>query len=747
MNRVSGRRPALFPSSSFHAEVKSKFERAVALHRQGELSDAEKSCRSLLQIAPNNFEALHLLGLLMHAQGRSLDALDAIREALQKRPNDAATILNYGGILGQLGRFEEALASFRQVIEIQLDCAKAFYNQGSVLNSLNRFNEALSSFDKAIELEPDYAEAFNNRGMSLAQLGHFDDALVSYDKAVTLSPNFAEAFNNRGISFAELGRFEDALASYDRAITVSPDFAEAFNNRGNAFHALKRYEEALTSYSKAIVLKPTYAVAFNNRGNTLKELKRLTEALASVDKSVVLKPSGPEAFNNRGNILKELHRFEEALASYDQAIAIKADYSEAFNNRGNVLKELNRYDDALKSYETAVAFKPDNSEALNNHAIALTELGRLPEARQSAEQAIRLAPRKPFYYHTLGNIYPYIAGDSRISAMEGLLRDAASLSREDRIYLHFALAKAYEELGQPNTAFKQLLQGNELKRGQIAYDETKTLGSMNQIRATLTSDFFRTRPPTGNRSSVPVFIIGMPRSGSTLVEQILASHPRAFGGGELEHFPRALENMQLKWQRSGTAPMLVSDITNDAFRELGACYLAKIERLSPGAARITDKMTGNFNFAGLIHLSLPNALIIHTIRNPVDTCISCFSKLFNDGTLNYTYDLAELGRYYKHYQALMAHWHAVLPRGRILDVQYEELVANLEPQARRIVAYCGLDWDSRCLGFHQTTRAVRTISATQVRQPIYQTAVGRWRRYEEFLSPLLVELNSHSAMQ
>jgi Sulfotransferase family len=291
-------------------------------------------------------------------------------------------------------------------------------------------------------------------------------------------------------------------------------------------------------------------------------------------------------------------------------------------------------------------------------------------------------------------------------------------------------------LGKPENAFGQLLAGNALKRRQLTYNEAKALGAMNHAQAVFTSEYIRTRPNTGNPSSVPVFIVGMPRSGSTLVEQILASHSQVFGGGELRHFRRAVEG--IRTERGGST--LVSAMTDGDFRDLGARYLAEIERLAPGAARITDKMPGNFNLAGLIHLALPNASIIHTVRDPVDTCISCFSKLFGEGELTYTYDLAELGRYYRHYQALMAHWHHVLPPGRILDVHYEDVVADLEGQARRIIAHCGLEWDAHCLAFHRTERPVRTASATQVRQPIYNSAIGRWRVHKPLIGALLAGL-------
>jgi len=372
--------------------------------------------------------------------------------------------------------------------------------------------------------------------------------------------------------------------------------------------------------------------------------------------------------------------------------------------------------------------------------VVLLQLGHLSEARAALEQAVELAPSKAKYRRDLAEITRFLAGDVHLAALEKLVTDSATFSVDDQIELHFALGKAYEDVGRHREAFRQWLDGNALKRQQITYDEAATLGGLDRFRSVFTSELIRTRQDVGDPSPVPVFIVGMARSGTTLVEQILASHPQVFGGGELTSFSSAVQGIQTTLGGSTTFPELMSGMTGEDYRDLGARYLAEIKRLATNSIRITDKAPGNFMFAGLIHLALPNAQIIHTIRDPLDTCLSCFSKLFNEGQ-NHTYNLAELGRYYRHYQALMAHWHRVLPPGRILDVSYEAVVADLEGQARRIIAHCGLNWDQRCLAFHQTVRPVLTASAAQVRQPIYNSAVGRWRVYEEALGPLFAELS------
>jgi tetratricopeptide (TPR) repeat protein len=687
------------------AEVPALFAEGIALHQAGRLADAEKIYYQILATRPDHFDSLHLLGVIFHQRGNHADAVHQIDSALK---------INSNSIF-------------------------ALNNRGVALKELKRFEEALASCDRALVLRPDYAEALSNRGNILKELNRFEEALASYDRALAVQPDYVEALSNRGLILHKLMRFEEALASYDLAVKVWPDSAGLLFNRGNVLKELKRFEEALTSYDRALTVRPDYAEALCNRGLILQELERLEEALASCDRALALQPDLAEALCNRGLILHKLKRFEQALASYDLALKVQPSYAEVLFNRGNTLKELKRFEEAVTSYERALTVRPHAPEVHNNLGVALMQLGRLSEARAAMEQAIELAPNKPNYRRNLGDITRFVTGDAHLAALEKVAEDAAALPVDDRIELHFALAKVYGDLGRHAEAFTQWLDGNALKRRQVTYSEAATLDGLDHIRAAFTSELIRTWRNFGNPSSVPIFVVGMARSGSTLVEQILASHPKVFGGGELKHFEAAVKGIRTAPGGAATFPELMSGMIGEDYRDLGARYLAETERLAPSATHITDKMPMNFMFAGLIHLALPNAPIIHTVRDPVDTCLSCFSKLFTEGQ-DHTYDLAELGRYYRHYQSLMAHLHRILPTGRILDVRYEDVVADLEGQARRIIAHCGLNWDPRCLDFHQTERPILTASAAQVRQPIYNYAIGRWRVHEKVLQPLLAEL-------
>jgi hypothetical protein len=357
------------------------------------------------------------------------------------------------------------------------------------------------------------------------------------------------------------------------------------------------------------------------------------------------------------------------------------------------------------------------------------------------QRALQLSPRNPSYLLNLSELKRFAAGDPDLATLEELAAAGEALPAKKQIDLHFALAKVYQDLGRRDDAMRQMLAGNALKRQHISYDEAAALTGLERIVDVFTPDLIRSLAGAGDPSAMPVFIVGMPRSGTTLIEQILASHPQAFGGGELPTMNVIAAGLGALAGCSVPFPDVMVQLSRHGLQRAAARYAAEITRLAPDATRVTDKLPSNFRLAGLIHLMLPNAPIIHAVRDPLDTCFSCFSKLFATGQ-HQTYDLGELGRYHRHYQRVMEHWRRVLPAGRIIDVCYEDVVTDLEGEARRIVAHCGLEWDDRCLDFHKTARPVRTASAVQVREPIYRSAVGRAKQYAPYLAPLLTALSA-----
>jgi tetratricopeptide (TPR) repeat protein len=390
----------------------------------------------------------------------------------------------------------------------------------------------------------------------------------------------------------------------------------------------------------------------------------------------------------------------------------------------------------LQNLQKALAIRPEYAEAHANLGLVLESLGKIEEATQAFEKAIEHAPTVAKFYRMLFSCKKAVAGDKHLAAMIELARHAVSLPRVEQIELHFGLGKVFADLKQYDLSFRHLLEGNTLKRQEIAYDEGATLRTLDCIRAIFTSQFMLSKQGLGNRSTQPVFILGMPRSGSTLVEQILASHPLVFAAGELDHFERVVTLFAGQQGSHVSSPEQIRKIAEADLFRLGTFYLRKVWNLAPHAVRVTDKMPSNFRFTGLIHLALPNARIIHTRRDPVDTCVSCFSTLFAQSQ-PFAYELGELGRYYRAYEQLMDHWRSVLPEGVMLEVRYEDLVTDFEAQVRRVLAHCGLEWDQACLAFYNAKRSVKTASAAQVYQPLYSSSVGRGKCYSDLLRPLL----------
>jgi tetratricopeptide (TPR) repeat protein len=715
------------------------FNLGLTLERQGRLEASLVSHNRALELKPAYADALNKRGHLLGMLDRIDEALESYDKALAVDPNCTEAHNNRGNLLHARGHLDEALTCFDAALRLNPNLSPVLNSRGMLLKDMNRREEALASFDAALALNPDFVEAHNNRAVMLVDARRFEEALLSYERALALNPRLVPVLNNRGNLLQELGRIDEALAHYDKALVLEPNFVGAINGRGGALQKLNRTQEAEQVLRRAIELNPDYAEAYCNLGIVFTDYGRLLEAEAVIRHAVELNPNYAVSLCNLGKVLVDLGKYDEAEDLSRRAIALDPNHAEAHFNLGSALIALNKHDEAEAATRRAIALKPNLAGAHHNLGVALMDLGRLAEAREAAERAIALGPREPMHFRQLGEVRKYAVGDPFLTALEVLSKDEASLAVTKQIELHFALSKAYADIGRPEDEFGRLLAGNKLKRSCIEYDEASVLGVIDRTQQVFTSEFIRTAQGAGEPSPKPIFIVGMPRSGTTLVEQILASHPQVFGAGELKLLDRAVLDLHSAMREAPAYPEIALHMSGEHFRKLGGDYLAGIQQLAPAASHVTDKMPANFVFAGLIHLALPNATIIHTVRDPVDTCISCFSKLFTEGNFQ-TYDLAELGRYYQHYKALMAHWHRVLPPGRIIDVRYEDTVADLEGVARRIVAHCGLPWDKNCLDFHRTERVVRTSSAAQVRRPIYNSSIGRGRAYGSLLEPLLAEL-------
>jgi tetratricopeptide (TPR) repeat protein len=705
MNENNAAAPTTLPPGSQWLPIPKALELAEQRRQEGDLASAETLCRQILRAQPQQSEALHLLGIIAH----------------------------------QVGNFPVAIEFMRQAVALNGSVALFHCNLGELYRLNGMPNEAVTSAERALALNPKYPQALNNLGIAYYDREEFEEAIKCYRRALEIDRNYVEARSNLGNAFRALKRHDEAIASYRRAIKLNPNYADAYNNLGTSLRDTGKIDEAEAAYRTALALKPSDPSVLNNLSLAVKDLERLDEASNLLAQSIAIDPRNHKSFTYLALVRLDQNRLDEAMAACEQALAIRPDDPEALNARGQVVFDRGQVNEALETFRKVLSLKPDMADAHNNMGNALKELGQLDAAREAYVKSLEINPKESGVYVNLADSKTFKVDDPHLKDMEELLRDGPSLTPKARTHFHFALGKAYGDLRQYETSFGHLREGNTLKRKQIAYDENGVLGLFDRVRANMDRKSIESRAGQGDPSNLPIFVLGMPRSGTTLVEQIVASHPKVFGAGELTDFGAVTETVRGPDGTLLPYPEFVPALEAPHLKAIAQQYLARLRVISPDAERITDKMPSNFFFVGLIHLVLPNAPIIHVKRDPVDTCISCYSKLFS-GAQDHTYDLAELGRYYTKYVELMEHWRTVLPAGRVLDIQYEDLIADFEPQARRVVEYCGLAWHKNCLAFHKTDRPVRTASATQVRKPIYKTSIGRWRVYGEHLAPLLKAL-------
>jgi tetratricopeptide (TPR) repeat protein len=708
-------------------------QEGLQLHQRGALDKAAQRYKRVLRSDPAHSDALELIVTLMLQQSRPGEALAYVEKAQTLSPENAAPHNLAGVVLMSGGKSTDALAAFKRAVALQPAFTKAWFNHALTANLLQRFDIALDSLDHVIALQPEHAAAHFHRGKALLALGRLEDAIAPLERALALKPDLTEAHHILGNVLLDLGRPEDALAHHQLAAELMPDRAEVQMNYANTLLALKRTHDAVRHYERALACKPDFADAHFNYANALHVLAQNDAAIRHYERAIALKPDFVDAHVNLAIVQLKLERPADAMPHLERALVLKPDYALTLEHLGNANRLLGRADEALANYDKAIAADPAYSKSLDAKAKFLIELGRLEEARDLIGKAIELEPRNASYLHTIAGLKRVTSGDPHFAAMEALACDIGALSPDAQLELHFALGKAYADDKQYERSFRHLLQANALKRREYDYDEAATLATHENCRTVFSPELCRGKLGGGDSSALPVFIVGMMRSGSTLIEQILASHPRVHGAGERSDFERAFRRVTA--HHALPYPAVVQILTNDELRKLGVEYISSIKASSTSADHIVDKMLGNYLYLGLIHLALPNARIIHTRRDPIDTCLSCFSIRFT-AAMPFVYDLGELGRYYRAYDALMAHWRQVLPPGVMLEVQYEDVVDDIEQQARRIVAHCGLEWDDACLAFHETERSVRTASAAQVRRPIYRSSVERWRPYKDQLQPL-----------
>jgi tetratricopeptide (TPR) repeat protein len=586
---------------------------------------------------------------------------------------------------------------------------------------------ALDVSNMAAKLLPDDAGAHNNLGNALGRAGQLDAAVASYRRALALNPDFVEACNNLGNTLLDLGRLDEAEASWRRSIEIIPTDAAAHEGLGNVLLRRGKVHAAAVSYRRALGTRPNCAEVHNNLGTALADLGLIAEALASYRRALELLPDFAEAHNNLGSLLRGIGHVEDAIACFGQAIALKPDFAEAHSNLGIALRLLGRTSAAEESCRRALALNPNSAVTYAVLAEACADRGEFSDAEGLFKRALAIEPELPEAWAGIGRVRRLSRSDTDWLAEVQRIAGGPLAPRKEA-QLRTALGKYFDDIGDFPQAFLNYRRANDLrKQCRAPYDRGEMTRAVDRIIQSYDRNWINRAQVNSMSSERPVFIVGMLRSGTTLAEQIIASHPAAFGAGELPFWTAASAAYQ--------ASLTGSEERTSALRKMAEHYLQLQQELAPEALRIVDKMPANYLALGLIHAALSNARIIHMKRNPIDTCLSIYFQHFETG-LAYANDLGDLAHYYGEYSRLMRHWRISLSKDAILEVPYESLVEDQELWSRKMLAFIGLSWDPRCLGFHSIHRTVITASKWQVRQPISKSSVGRWRNYEQFLGPL-----------
>ena len=507
-------------------------------------------------------------------------------------------------------------------------------------------------------------------------------------------------------------RFSEAIEYLNRAIALVPDFIDAHCNLGFAFSGLEKVDIALSHFQRAMQLNPRHAETYIGVGMIYSAKLDFEAAENCVRQAIELDPNKAEFYQSLATICCEQGNSTQALAYFDHALSLDPSSNSALIGKGNLLVELGEAEAANAIFSQVK--DPSTTTQLSLH-YSLVQLHTIKPHDRSMQTLLSIAPK---------------------------VDELAPIQQE---YLHFALGKCYDDIGEWSTAFEHFAKGCQLKRSHISYSTEEQTSLTLRIIDCFTEKTIETLRQSASPSATPIFILGMPRSGTTLIEQIIASYPDIHGAGELTHLGQIM-NRQINTSAGAlNYPENIMYLTPTGTRAIADEYLTYLQRYAPTANQITDKMPGNYIAIGLIHALFPRAKIIHVERNPIDTCLSCYTKRFSHGQL-FSFDLSELGHFYANYRRIMTHWRQVLPADSWLDVCYEDVVTNLESEARRLIAYCGLEWDPVCLDFHHLKRQVRTASYTQIRKPIYTSSVDRWRRFERELAPLIQILNENSCL-
>ena len=688
--------------------IENALHRGVAAHKAGKLKEAERHYRAILKSQPLHPDANHNLGLIAVAFNKADEAIPLFKNAIKANSKIEQYWISYINALVKLKKLNAAKQAIKTAKKNGVNAKKL---DALLLNSEVNTDIKIPS------------QAQLNRLLECYQKGHFDEAEKLALSITQEFPKHPFSWKVLGAILKQTGRVLESLTPSQKAVELSPQDAEIHNNLATTLNELKQLEKAEASFRQAIALKPNYVEAHNNLGGTLLELEELDKAEGHFRKAINLRPDYAEAHNSLGLTLKELGRLGEAEASYRKAISLKPDYAKAYNNLGVILAELGRLDEAEVSYKKAISLKPDFAEIYSNLGVSLKEQGRLNEARENYNQTLMLKPDYAAAHRHLSLLKTYDAYDEQFLKMQELYDDK-DMSEEELCHINFGLAKAYEDLGEYEKAFAHYIAGNALRKKLLNYDISQDEELFKQIKTTYPQIAHTSLElDISSQKITPIFIVGMPRSGTTLVEQIISSHSEVTGAGELPFATQFGAPIVRGFSEANDASIL-------QFRNK---YLEKLKSVSAGNLIVTDKMPQNFRFIGLLSAAFPEAKIIHIKRNPAAVCWANFKQYFTSKGISYSNDIYDILRYHELYQNLMTFWEIKLSN-RIYTLDYDQLTVNPEKETRQLIKSLDLEWDEKCLSPQNNSRIIKTASSLQVRKKIYRGSSEQWKKYQQYLN-------------
>ena len=588
-----------------------------------------------------------------------------------------------------------------------------------------------------LKRDPGNLHALNLLGMLCVNSSRPAEAIRFISRAIAVDGADPDAHANIALAYKDTGKATEAVRHFRRSIRLNPDNPVVHNNLGNVLRLVDQPGEAARSYERALKLQPSFAECWSNLAAAMNESDRQEKGLRAVDRALQLDPALAQAWNNRGDILLAQAKYGEALEHYRKAAELSPKYAAALINMARVQRDMEAPQEALATLGKVLDIEPRNPEAHHVLGVLHEQMGDRASAATHFQAATDAAPEMGIAHYQLAQINGRTGTDAELAAMRSAW-ETPGLPRNHRMYLAFGLARALEQRGRYDEAYAHVARGNAIKAEVRPYDDAETAGYVDALHERAAAAAARLGRDCGCRDERPVFVVGMPRSGTSLTEQILASHSAIAGAGELSYaYDTAHRVRDITGQKFPDNMDLLSEAQ---FRELGEYYLSRHSSANLAARHLVDKTPLNFQYIGLLGMALPRARFIYCHRDPVANCWAIHRIPF-DEKQTYAHSLTALGQYYRRHRGLLDRWRALFP-GRILDVRYEDTVADVERQSRRLLDFLGLPFEPGVLEFHRTRRLVKTPSASQVREPIYADAVAAWKRFDKHLGPLKEALDA-----